>query len=97
MKRIRRGKKMNKQKLEENMVDWFAKKSKKVLAQNRHKKNWRELPYFLIGKLYEETDEVADALEKFKADKKMVNNLIKECNDVAVIAMMIADKAVSTL
>ena len=71
-------------------VRWFVGKMEEQLQANEYKGGWDDSPFeWLVVKLAEETGEVAEAVIKGLS----LERLIKECADVANIAMMIADLA----
>lgn len=76
--------------LEVACVRQFATRMKKKLRENRFKGGWRdESLAFLLDKLNEEVQELADALSSYSpAD---MEDVFDEAADVGNMAMMIAD------
>lgn len=75
-------------------VEWFSKKMKAALRRHLYRPGWEnEKVKYLWNRLNEEVDELDIALhydpDKLGLSKKP--NIIKECADVANLAMMIAD------
>jgi NTP pyrophosphatase (non-canonical NTP hydrolase) len=69
-------------------VAWFADQMELKLKENDHKVHWSECSLdFLIHRLYQEADELWNAIR----DRKPSIEIIRECADVANFAMMIAD------
>jgi len=70
-------------------LTWFAGELEEVLRQNDYKGGWSECRLsYLVRRLKEEVVELEDAL----VDREDVSAITHECCDVALFAMMIADK-----
>jgi NTP pyrophosphatase (non-canonical NTP hydrolase) len=73
-------------------LSWFSEQMEMTLKENDHKGGWGSeqcsLDY-LIERLKEEVNELIVATDSGKAG---VENVIRECADVANFAMMIADR-----
>ena len=85
-------------------IAWFAEQMQQKLSENEHKEHWinNGLISLFLGMEGEvaEADDAMDGLMNALVDqpdsaniRKMVDELIRECADVANFAMMIADIA----
>jgi hypothetical protein len=77
----------------ESAVDWFSRRMKRtlLLPKNLKKGGWDTCYFsFLLRRLKEEVAEVEEVLSILPPSNP--DRVIRECTDVANIAMMIADK-----
>ena len=73
-------------------VIWFAELMELVLSKNDHKFSWYNCNYtYLMGRLQEELEEIGVEINKRHQSEPDV--IVRECVDVANIAMMIANNA----
>lgn len=80
-------------------LECFASAMERVLRRNDHKGGWyKSSPLYLFAKMVEEVGELSELAQIMDmkgledAPSEFIDRIVAECADVAVCAMMLADK-----
>ena len=83
-------------------VRWFSEQMESILRANDDKGGWEGCSAdYLLSRMQEELEEMIEKASEIgwdvfmcvRADKEKIDDLIRECADIANFAMMIADNA----
>lgn len=92
--------KVNRRMLENRAVKWFVQEMEKKLHANSHKRGWQKNSLrSLCDRVGDEHNELIGQLFEWEVsgNQSCLENIIKECADIANFAMMIADNAKTIL